>query len=513
MSITMRRHLISLMAVSVGLSMLTLTGAAHAAARPKPNTRLATAGPVIHPVRGAPIRDLPVATPADFAAQPPVPHQAFVGSVGPRASGPGVPAHAVRLPPPSAPSAIHAVSSVFNGISQGTKGVPSDSGVAGGPSNVLEQVNGSVAVYSRTGAIEAGPVTSSQWYGVPSGDSQFDPHTVFDPAGDKFITMMEDGTKKAWMVSVTSTSDATSSRCTYTIGALNSGASSVDFPLMGLSDSYLILTIRENGGGNRLVILSLFQVEACQGAATYFWANVQYANGEGTADTVTPVLDYDIFDNYSFLISAHGGGGSDVTLYKINDSGTPVLYFSRVAVPSYSTAPPAHQKGSSVVVDSGNAAITQAVNYYNGMYATLTTSYSGGASILWMEFNPSAQTLTTDGIFYFTGLSYFDSSITAGDNGSAMYTYSLSGSSIYPSSAVVGMDINHKLTTNQYVHEGSFPTPQTGSMTCSGLRCSRWGDFTTTLTDYAGNPNFYWSASQFEADASHYGTAIAYGSA
>jgi hypothetical protein len=315
------------------------------------------------------------------------------------------------------------------------------------------------------------------------------------------------------MVSVTSTSSATSSRCTYTIGALNSGATSVDFPLMGLSDSYLILTIRENGGGNRLVILSLFQVEACQAAATYFWANVQYANGEGTADTLTPVLDYDIFDNYSYLIGSHGGSGSDVTLYKINDSGSPVLSFISVAVPSYSKAVPAHQKGSSVVVDAGNADITQAVNYYNGMYATLTTAFNGTSAILWLKFDPNAQTLKNDGILWSSGLGYFDSSITEGSNGSAMYTYSLSGSTIYPSSAVVGMDINNKLTTNQYVHEGSFPTPRSGTVTCNGLPCSRWGDFTTTYTDYAGNPNFYWSASQFMADASHYGTAIAYGSA
>jgi hypothetical protein len=100
------------------------------------------------------------------------------------------------VPAPSASSAIQAagVSSVFNGMSQGTKGVPSDSDAAGGPNNVLEQVNGGVAVYSRTGSLVAGPVTSAQWYGVPSSDQQFDPHTVFDPAGYRFITMMEDGT-------------------------------------------------------------------------------------------------------------------------------------------------------------------------------------------------------------------------------------------------------------------------------------------------------------------------------
>lgn len=214
------------------------------------------------------------------------------------------------------------------------------------------------------------------------------------------------------------------------------------------------------------------------------------------------------------MIASYRGGGSSVTLYKVNDSGSPVLTIKDVGTPAYSKAPPAPQKGSTVVLDSGDAAITQAVNYYNGMYATLTTSYNGNASILWMEFNPDAQTFTSAGIFWTTGYSYFDSSITEGSNGSAMYTYSLSTPSLYPSAAVVGMDINHNLTSNQYVRVGQYHAYQRPSgFTCSGLPCSRWGDFTSTYTDYGGNPNAYWSASQYMADANHWGTTIASGTA
>jgi hypothetical protein len=500
-----RRYLIGSLAAGAVLGVLAAPGAAHAASRPAPETQRPTAAPVVTPVPGAPARALPVATQADFAAQPPVPSTPVVGAAEPSRSAGISPAHIAKLPAPSAPALtpLTGVSSTFAGLSQGTKGPPSDSNAAGGPSNVLEQVNGAVAVYSRTGALQQGPFTSASWYGVPSSDLQFDPHTVYDPAGAKFITMMEDGTTNSWMVSVTSTSDATSSRCTYTFSALASGATSVDFPLMGLSDAYLILTIRELGiNGNRLYLVPLAQVEACQAVGGWVWTNVQHGSGRGTADTLTPVIDYDIFHANSYLISSYGGGGSNVTLYKINDSGSPVLTFIDVAVPSYSDIQNVPQKGSSVKVEGGNSAITQAVSYTNGMYATLTSSTSGVDAILWMEFNPDAQTLTTDGLFWSTGLWYFDSSITEGSNGSAMYTYALSGTTIYPSSAVVTMTINHSETSNEYVHQGTFPTPQ-----------SRWGDFTTTLTDYGGNPNFYWSASQYMADSSHYGTVIAYGSA
>ena len=494
-------------AVRAGSSALLHPGVARAAAGPSPTSQLPKVAPTPKAVRKAPIQDLPIATPTDFAAQPPVPDQSFVGLVDPNASASNIPVNAVMVAPPSAPSVIQAagVSSVFNGLSQGTRNPPSDSSAAGGPSNVLEQVNGAVAVYSRTGSLVYGPVTSAQYYGVPSSDQQFDPHTIFDPNRKRFIAIMEDGTKNSWMVSVSDTSDALSGRCIYTIGALNSGASSVDFPLVGVSPKYLILTIRENGGGNRLVVYNLAQIEACQPPAGWFWANVQNPGG-GTADTLVPVLDYGLADTDSFLVNSYGGGGSHVSLYKFSNSGSSPgpLVSANVATPSYTVAASASQKGSSFPIDSGNASITQAVNYSHGMYVTLTTggTNNGVAAIMWLAFNPSTQKLAYNGVLYNSALFFFDSSITEGSNGTTMFTYALSGVTIYPSSAVVGMDINHNITTNQYVHQGAYPSPQ-----------YRWGDFTSTYTDYSVNTNAYWSASQFMADASHYGTAIAYGSA
>jgi hypothetical protein len=226
------------------------------------------------------------------------------------------------------------------------------------------------------------------------------------------------------------------------------------------------------------------------------------------------VLDYNANDGWSFLVNSYGGGGSHVSLYQISDAGSSpgLLVSADVNVPGYSVAPPAAQHNSSVVVDTGNASITQAVNNVYGMYATLTTGYNGAAAIMWLRFNPFTQVYVNSGILYYPGLAFFNSSISKGSSGTSMYTYALSGSSIYPSSAVVGMDVNDSLTTNEYVHQGAYATPQTGSMTCSGHRCSRWGDFTSTYTDPV-NSNYFWSASQDMANSSNWGTVIAYASA
>jgi hypothetical protein len=155
-------------------------GATHTgtSAQSGPITQLPVAGPVLRPVPGAPIRALPIATPASTSAKVSVPDPAFVGLMDPHAGDNHIRAHAVMLAPPSGSSVIQAagVSSSFTGLGE-TNIVPSDSAAAGGPSNVLEQVNNTVAVYSRSGSRVYGPVTLDSWYGKGS-DNLFDPHTI-----------------------------------------------------------------------------------------------------------------------------------------------------------------------------------------------------------------------------------------------------------------------------------------------------------------------------------------------
>jgi hypothetical protein len=453
-----------------------------------------------------------------------VPGGQFIGATDPHPAS-GLSPNAVDVPPPAATtpsaatsrttgatSAIAAASGIqttFTGL--GTTGsTPSDSNMAPGPSNVVEQVNSRLAIYSRAGSLQQGPFSLQSWYGTASGDSVFDPHTIYEINHHHFITIAEDGTTKSWVVAVSRSSDATGAWCTYSFAALNSGASSVDFPLVGTSPTYLMLSIREGGStsGTRLFLTPLTSVENCAAAGGWTWSNVNNPGG-GVADTLTPVMDYSSGDTDSFLIDSYGGGGSDVSLYKISDTANPPSIISaNVAVASYSVAPAAKQEGSSVVVDVGNATIDQAVNYSSGMYATLTTGYSGAAAIRWLKFNPSTQKLANEGTYFSTGLSYFYGSISDGTSGTTMYTYSLSGSSIYPSSAMLGMNSSDVTTSNTYVIQGSHPTPRTGTMTCGGTACSRWGDFTSTYTD-PSNFGQFWSASQYMASTSSWGTVIA----
>jgi hypothetical protein len=422
---------------------------------------------------------------------------------------PAVPAPPIKdLPkaamPLSAPrpaaSPAAGVGSSFSGMSQGAKGIPSDSGAAGGPRNVLEQVNGAVAVFTRAGALEFGPVASSRYYGVPARDVQSDPHTIYDPYGNRFIAIMQDRNKNAWMVSVTTGSDAAeSSRCIYTISAHVSGAT-VDFPLVAVGPKYLMLTVREIGGGNanRLTVINRAALETCKAVTTWNWTNVANPGG-GAADTLVPVLDYNKADTFSYLLNSMGGGGNRVSLYKFSNSGSKPgnLISASVSVPSYTVAAGAAQKGSAVKIAVGNCVITQAVNYAHGMYATLTTGFGAGVSAIhWMEFNPNAQRLIASGTISNPKLSFFYSSVSEGSNGTTFITYELSGRTIFPSAAGIIMSINHSILVNRYIRQGAHPTPE-----------SRWGDFSTTYTDPA-NTNYFWTASQVMADASHYGTVI-----
>jgi hypothetical protein len=137
-----------------------------------------------------------------------------------------------------------------------------------------------------------------------------------------------------------------------------------------------MLTIRESGGGNanRLVAYPVIPMENCQSPGGWVWSNVKNPGDGSLADTLVPVLDYNPHDADSYLMNSYGNGGSNVSMYKFADTNPPgALIGTNVPVPAYTVAPPAAQKGSNVFIETGNAAITQAVNYNNGTYATLTT--------------------------------------------------------------------------------------------------------------------------------------------
>jgi hypothetical protein len=121
--------------------------------------------------------------------------------------------------------------------------------------------------------------------------------------------------------------------CNFHIGALSTGETEVDFPLVGVSPSYLMLSIREGTAAtgfntNRLFVLPLASIESfpCNGSFSgWFFAGVQNPGG-GTADTLVPVTDYNTADtNINYLINSYGAGGSSVSLYKFTgNGGTPV---------------------------------------------------------------------------------------------------------------------------------------------------------------------------------------------
>lgn len=544
-----RRSLTIALAVMAGVGVLALPGVASAtsaarpASRPHHTTQAWTGTMKVHGVRAPSIRDLPTLKPGAAPRAVAAPDPQFAGTKDPNPPSGIRPRHVVNVPAPTrtvvgtrlrpAAPAAAGINSAFPGMTE-VAHVPADPSAAPGPLNIMEATNDGVAVYQTSGGNPIkGPVSLNTWFGVPNGDNLFDPHVVYDQTGNRFITIAEDQNANTWEVSVTNSPDGTAARCNFHIGALSTGETEVDFPLVGVSPSYLMLSIREGTAAtgfntNRLFVLPLASIESfpCNGSFSgWFFAGVQNPGG-GTADTLVPVTDYNTADtNINYLINSYGAGGSSVSLYKFTgNGGTPgVLQGANVPTPAYSVADPADQKlgapgAPSVFVDTGNSAITQAVNNTAGLYATLTSGADNvnTAGVLWMKFDPNAQTLENDGVLINTslGFSYFNPSITVGADGSTMYTYALSGASIFPSAAVVGMDANNNLTTDEYVAQGQFPTPQTGTMTCSPakLPCSRWGDFTATYNDVL-TANFYWGASMYMTNANQWGTTIASGSA
>lgn len=455
----------------------------------------------------------PITTPAETARSPfvalpptPVPDPTLPASPNPDAGlvlTPMTPSLAPlpTPPPPNTPQNYH-----FSGLTQVGSTVPSDSSAAGGPSNVVEEVNQQIAIYNRSGSQTlAGPQTLQQWYGKLS-DKIFDTHVLFEPQHKHFFTIAEDGTTNHWLMKVSLTSDATAGWCSYDLPALNSGSTSVDFPLIGASTNDIILTIVEKpDNGNRLVEIPKSQLESCQSYNGWVWTNILDPGVGTAAHPIVPALNYNAGDTNTYLIDSYANGGAHVSLYTIDSSNH--LQAEQVSTPAYGQAARAAQPNSSVVVMVGNTSITQAVNYDYGMDVALTTYHGAtGSDILWMRFDPTAQTLLrTKLISLGSSIWMFYPSTSQTYTGTTLITYSLSSASIYPSLAVMGLDANQNYTKSVYLVIGDHSTPQ--SQTCSGVPCSRWGDFTSTYTDPVVVSSF-WSAGQVMHSSSVWGTVM-----
>jgi hypothetical protein len=362
--------------------------------------------------------------------------------------------------------------------------IPPDNALAVSSSDVLMAENDVIEITNRTGNVLLQPEALATFFSaVDNGYMLTDPRAVVDPVSGKFIvtsdalTVNSAGvvTGSAVVYAISNTTDPTAGwtfgqiNTTYVINGQTTWA---DQPTIASNGTYLDVTSAQ------------FGVSSGQYVANYVTI-IPLSGGTATPYNLGDAADYrpvaatvgDYFIGYT--------GNSLSVLYNANGSNTfasSVISLGSIDVGtgSYTAA----QRGSSVLLDAGDSAVSSAV-YANGyIYAVFEVVPPGGTqpAVHWVKLNVSSDSVIAQGnITGPTGAAAFNPSIAVDANGDVLVNYTVSGSSMYPAAYATVMPAGSSsfLTPVQY---GSSNAPETASFGVTN-NVIRWGDYSSAVAD------------------------------
>lgn len=429
---------------------------------------------------------------------------------------------------------------------------PSDMALAVGPTYVAQFVNTYIAVYTKTGVLQAGyPKSATAFFGLPAGTYTTDPRGVYDWANGRYIFVMltessfSSNNVGQIMVAVSKTNNPTGG---WNIIKLQVGATGEcpDYPTLGHDSNnwgkngtkgaiYVGLNQFSNNcnGGFIQNYLYTFPKDLLY-AGTGYWYWYQFgftvsgklvdtlspANPEGAGDHPSAEL---ITNSFNILWNC-GAGCSGLTMWSENNvaaftTGGPGPTFTGVVLPTshtYYYPPAANQPGSAQSIETIDTRITGSMYYHAGhLFGSLETGVPGvqGAHPIWFDYHPvlnTAQNITggeerQEDCFFCggqgaSGSAFFATLVPdAEDNLTMEYTYS--DNNIYPEMAVTGRRVTY---VDSNMNGAGFVVAGGNGLYTQG----RWGDYSAVAPDNsAPGKVLMWTAGDYDASG-NWGTAI-----
>lgn len=397
---------------------------------------------------------------------------------------------------------------VFNGPAETDTGfIPPDSQIAAGPNYVVVVVNSLIAIYDKTGILQGSFQQLGSFFSSLSvtGDI-FDPRIIYDQTDGRFILSADDVDTTNFssgdvVLAVSATSDPTGVWYKYALNFMgrnpaNTANTFPDFPVLGLSSTAVYLSSDQFVLNSQCVgdepnspcafsdawIKVVGLPELLSGGSTLnvtSFSDIKTSSGS-TAFTIIPALTYGSTPQ-EFLVAADFSSdpSSELNVFSINTSGTPVLSEADLSVSPFSQPPDAIQGASSSTIATNDFRILNAVwingNLWCGQNVANTSGTGVGAE--WYEISASdlsTLSVTQSGII--TGnQDAFYPAITADSSGDAIVVFSTSSQYDYVDAAFTGRSSSDPLGTMR-----------TASVFQSGADYyseSRWGDYSGISLD------------------------------
>jgi hypothetical protein len=429
---------------------------------------------------------------------------------------------------------------------------PSDMALAVGPTYVAQFVNTYIAVYTKTGVLQAGyPKSATAFFGLPAGTYTTDPRGVYDWANGRYIFVML--TESSFtsnnvgqiMVAVSKTNNPTGG---WNIIKLQVGATGEcpDYPTLGHDSNnwgkngtkgaiYVGLNQFSNNCNGGFIQNYLFTFPKdllYAGTGYWYWYQFGFTVGGKLVDTLSPANPEGAGDHPSAELITNsfnilwncGAGCSSLNMWSENNvaaftTGGPGPTFTGVVLPTshtYYYPPAANQPGSAQSIETIDTRITGSMYYHAGhLFGSFETGVPGvqGAHPIWFDYHPvlnTAQNITggeerQEDCFFCggqgaSGSAFFATLVPdAEDNLTMEYTYS--DNNIYPEMAVTGRRVTY---VDSNMNGAGFVIAGGNGLYTQG----RWGDYSAVAPDNsAPGKVLMWTAGDYDASG-NWGTAI-----
>ena len=425
----------------------------------------------------------------------------------------------------------------FPGIGD-TGAHPPDPIVAAGPDHVVVAVNGSWAIYTKSGA-KVFETTAFGWFlpvltQLPNGDLfPYDPQVVYDHFRGRWLLLYSatDLTSESFLLlSVSSSSDPTAPWYTWALpGDVNGTAPSAnlsDFPSLGFDETAVYVASNQfryaDHGFDYARVRILGKDPLYGGSPTAAWLDFWNLLDPGSGANVNSVRPVRTFGNpaVEYLVgNSPFATRTFVTVWSVADAGTSQPSLSAVDVPvTASVAPPrADQEGGSpgtggcptpCRIDTGIGVIASAVYRNGSVWLAHTVADQTGAysRARYARIAVASKTVLEDASFGAGGCWYFFPAVAvdAGENLSMVYAESCADT--YAGIGLTARTLaDDALEPSVTVKDGqaSYVVP-----VGTGEPVNRWGDFFGAAAD-PSDPGKIWVFGEYADLHEHWSTWIA----
>lgn len=389
---------------------------------------------------------------------------------------------------------------------------PPDTQLAVGPSHLVEMVNASGSVWTKSGT-RLSLFDLNAFYPVPSGYSFTDPRILYDaPSGRWFASGLSfvGGGKNLYdsqvYLAVSATSDPTGLWSIYVV-AQNTDQTLYDQPKLGVSDDKVVISANDYSG----------RFGTYSGVQTWVLEKSDLLSGSSNVAIWDSGIDGSKFD----LVPSQSLSSTSTEYVVFNASGsvgviaitgTPAQMNVVMGSPTYLTisptsVPPTAAQPGGGTIDSGDDRFLSAVwqndiLWTGGSDACQPTGDTQTRSCLRLDQVSTAGASPTLLQDFDVGVSQADlyfPAVTLDGDGNAFFSFSESSSTLYASTATTVLT-----ASAPYTDLGDVLVIQEGAGSYDG---TRWGDYSAAATDPA-NPLHVWVTAEYAtADSGIWGTA------